>query len=181
LHLTSVELGLIFSAFGWTYVALQIPGGVLVDYFGPRVLYAFSLITWSLATLLQGFARGFTALFGLRLATGAFEAPAYPANNRIVTAWFPNNERASAIAVYTSGQFVGLAFLTPELAMIEHVTGWRGLFIITGSIGIVWGFVWYRYYRDPSQHRQVNPGRIELYREGGGLANNNAEENTPRK
>ena len=66
---------------------------------------------WSLATLCQGFARGFASLFSFRLATGAFEAPAYPINNRIVTSWFPDQERASAIAMYTSGQFIGLAFL----------------------------------------------------------------------
>src|SRR3954469_25874841 len=66
--LTSVQLGLIFSAFGWTYAALQIPGGILADRFGPRVLYTVTLIMWSLVTLLQGFAKGFAALFGLRLA-----------------------------------------------------------------------------------------------------------------
>ncbi|MCI3987287.1 MFS transporter, partial [Bacillus vallismortis] len=90
---------------------LQIPGGGLVDRFGPRLVYGFTLITWSLATLLQGFVRGFGSLFGLRLATGAFEAPAFPTNNRVVTSWFPEQERASAIAFYTSGQFAGLAFL----------------------------------------------------------------------
>lgn len=100
LQLSTVEMGLIFSAFGWTYAMLQIPGGLIADRFGPRVLYAFCLITWSIVTLLQGFARGFVSLFGLRLATGAFEAPSYPINNRIVTSWFPDHERASAIALY---------------------------------------------------------------------------------
>ncbi|MEJ7676609.1 MAG: MFS transporter [Segetibacter sp.] len=113
LQLSTVEMGLIFSAFGWTYAILQIPGGLIADRFGPRVLYAFCLITWSVVTLLQGFARGFISLFGLRLATGAFEAPSYPINNRIVTSWFPDHERASAIALYVSGQFIGLAFLPP--------------------------------------------------------------------
>ena len=72
LRLSSVQMGYIFSAFGWTYAALQIPGGLLVDRFGPRLLYTFSLITWSLTTLLHGFAYSFAALFGLRLATGGF-------------------------------------------------------------------------------------------------------------
>ena len=94
LQLNSVQLGILFSAFGWTYAALQIPGGILVDRFTPRVLYAFSLITWSLMTLAQGVVRGFAGLLGLRLAIGIFEAPAYPINNRIVTSWFPYNERA---------------------------------------------------------------------------------------
>lgn len=175
LHLNSVELGLIFSAFGWTYAALQIPGGILVDRFGPRILYAVSLIAWSVVTVLQGFINGFAGLFGLRLATGAFEAPAYPANNRIVTSWFPDNERASAIAVYTSGQFIGLAFLTPALAAIEHFTGWRGLFIITGSIGIIWGVMWYYIYRNPADHPKITNAELDYIEKGGGLVNRPTE------
>lgn len=175
LQLTSVQLGLIFSAFGWTYAALQIPGGILVDRFGPRVLYALSLILWSAATLLQGIIKGFTALLGLRLAIGAFEAPAYPANNRIVTSWFPDHERASAIAVYTSGQFLGLALLTPALTAIEHFAGWRGLFIITGLIGIVWGMIWYFIYYDPAKHPKVNEAEINYIKKGGGLVNTGSE------
>ncbi len=173
LGLSSVQLGYIFSAFGWTYALLQIPGGILVDYFGPRLVYAVSLITWSAATAAQGFAKGFTSLFGLRMAIGVFEAPSYPTNNRIVTSWFPDNERASAIAVYTSGQFIGLAFLAPVLTMIEHYTGWKGLFIITGIIGILWGIAWYFLYRNPEEHRRVNEAELAYIESGGGVINRN--------
>ena len=169
LQLTSVQLGLIFSAFGWTYAFLQIPGGLIADRFSPRILYAFCLITWSIATVCQGFARGFASLFALRLATGAFEAPSYPINNRIVTSWFPDNERASAIALYVSGQFIGLAFLTPVLAMIQQYAGWKGLFVATGLVGLVWGVIWYLFYRDPLDHPTVNAGELAYIEEGGGL------------
>ncbi|QJW90167.1 MFS transporter [Spirosoma taeanense] len=169
LHLSSVQLGLIFSAFGWTYAFLQIPGGLIADRFGPRILYAFCLITWSLATLFQGFARGFASLFALRLATGAFEAPSYPINNRIVTSWFPDHERASAIALYVSGQFIGLAFLTPVLVTIQFYAGWKGLFITTGLVGLVWGVIWYLFYRDPLDHPRVNQAELEYIEQGGGL------------
>ena len=69
LKLSPVELGLIFSAFGWSYAALQIPGGLLADRVGPRVLYAACLMTWSLSTMAQGLARGFASLFAFRLST----------------------------------------------------------------------------------------------------------------
>lgn len=171
LQLTPIQLGLVFSAFGWTYAALQIPGGVLVDRIKPRVLYALCLIAWSAVTLFQGFIKGFAMLFSLRLATGAFEAPSYPINNRVVTAWFPDTERASAIATYTSGQFIGLAFLTPVLTTIEHFLTWRGLFIITGAIGIIWGVVWYVFYRDPLEHPKVNQAELDHIEKGGGILN----------
>jgi MFS transporter, ACS family, D-galactonate transporter len=169
LKLSSVELGLIFSAFGWSYAALQIPGGLLADRVAPRVLYAACLMTWSLATVAQGFAKGFVSLFGFRLATGAFEAPSYPINNRIVTSWFPDNERASAIALFVSGQFIGLAFLTPVLVALQVHAGWRGLFIVTGLIGFVWGIVWYLFYRDPLDHPRVNKAELDYIEKGGGV------------
>ncbi|HEY0110600.1 MAG TPA: MFS transporter, partial [Fibrella sp.] len=169
LELSSVQLGFIFSAFGWTYAFLQIPGGLVADRFGPRILYTFCVITWSLATVFQGFARGFASLFALRLATGAFEAPSYPINNRIVTSWFPDHERASAIAMYVSGQFIGLAVLTPLLVTLQVYVGWKGLFITTGIIGLVWGVIWYLLYRDPLDHPRVNEAELAYIEEGGGI------------
>ena len=169
LGLSPTQMGYIFSAFGWTYAALQIPGGLIADKYGPRILYAFCLITWSVATLCQGFAKGFLSLFGFRLATGAFEAPSYPINNRIVTSWFPEQERASAISLYVSGQFIGLAFLTPVLAMIQAGFGWRGLFVVTGITGLLWGMIWYAFYRDPLEHPRVNQQELDHIEKGGGV------------
>lgn len=177
-NLSSVQLGLIFSAFGWTYVALQIPGGLLTNYFNPRILYAFSLIIWSIVTVFQGFANGFASLFGLRLATGACEAPAYPINNRVVTTWFPDNERATAIAIYTSGQYIGLAFLTPVMTAIQHYAGWRGLFIITGFVGIAWGVIWYIFYRDPTKYKGISNEELHHIETGGGIINTQTGENS---
>ncbi len=169
LNLDSVRMGYIFSAFSWTYATLQIPGGILADRFGTRFLYSSILILWSLATIALGFAMGFVAIILLRILIGAFEAPSYPLKNRIVTAWFPDNERAGAIATYTSGQFIGLAFLTPVLTAIQLYAGWRGLFIITGLAGMLWGIAWYFIYRDPMQHKKVNEAELEHIEKGGGL------------
>lgn len=169
LSLTKVQLGLIFSAFGLTYSLLQIPGGILVDYVKPRLLYPIILVLWSLATLLQGLVSSLGALIGLRASVGVFEAPSYPTNNKIVTSWFPEDERASAIAMYTSGQFIGLAFLTPALVAIQTYYGWRGLFIISGLLGILWAGVWYWFYRDPQDHETVSEAELSLIRAGGGI------------
>ena len=170
LDLTTVQMGLIFSAFAWTYSSLQIPGGIIVDYVKPRILYPFIMIFWSVATLVQGFVGSLAALIGCRAAIGVFEAPSYPCNNKIVTSWFPERERASAIAVYTSGQFIGLAFLTPALIFVQAALGWRGLFIVSGLIGIVWAAVWYLLYRDPQDHPTVSAAELEHIESGGGLS-----------
>lgn len=153
LELSKIQMGIIFSAFAWTYSLMQIPGGMVVDAVRTRILYPVILIAWSLATIVQGMVSSLSALVGSRMAIGVFEAPSFPANNKIVTLWFPEEERASAIAVYTSGQFIGLAFLMPVLAVIQHAYGWRGLFFISGAIGILWAVIWYVVYREPDEEK----------------------------
>ncbi|MGD8174452.1 MFS transporter [Marinimicrobium sp. ARAG 43.8] len=151
LGLSTVQMGILFSAFAWTYSVMQIPGGMVVDLVKTRILYPFILVAWSMATLIQGLVSSMAALVGCRMAIGFFEAPSYPANNKIVTRWFPVEQRASAIAIYTSGQFIGLAFLMPVLAFIQDLFGWRGLFIVSALIGFVWAAVWFFVYRDPDE------------------------------
>ncbi|WP_136482002.1 MFS transporter [Cognatitamlana onchidii] len=170
LELSTVQMGSIFSVFGIAYAVLQIPGGIIVDKVRLRFLYALMLFLWSVATLFQGFVNSFKVLLGLRASIGVFEAPSYPANNAIVTKWFPETERASAIAIYTSGQFIGLAFLFPALTLIQDKVGWRGLLIISGVIGIIWAIVWYVFYRDPDQHKTVSDAELKLIKQGGGFS-----------
>ncbi len=168
MDLSSAQQGLLLSAFGWTYAALQIPGGWFVDRVPPRVLYPACLLLWSLATVFMGIIGGFVALIALRLLVGVFEAPAYPINNRVATAWFPERERASVIGFYTSGQFIGLALLTPVLSWLQSVLSWHWVFIFTGGVGVVWALVWYLVYREPRDSR-ANEAEIAHIREGGGL------------
>jgi ACS family D-galactonate transporter-like MFS transporter len=162
LHLTPATLGMTFSAFGWTYALLQLPASRLVDRISPRMLFAIALMLWSSATFLMGFAQTFASLFALRLAVGALEAPTYPINNRVVTQWFPERERAGAIGVYTSGQFVGLAFLTPVLASIANHYGWRLIFQLTGALGVVWAIAWWSWYRDPTERQNTSEDELLL-------------------
>ncbi len=146
LEISTEAMGFVFSAFFIPYAILQIPGGLVTDFIKTRILYPILMVGWSLATVFQGFANSLAVLIGARGVIGAFEAPTYPINNKIVTDWFPKDERASAISIYTSGQFLGLAFLSPILFAIQEYFGWRGLMVITGLVGIVWAAVWYFLY-----------------------------------
>jgi MFS transporter, ACS family, D-galactonate transporter len=165
----TAQMGYVLSAFGWTYAIFQIPGGWLVDRVAPRVLYATLILLWSLTTILLGFTYTVAGLMAIRMLVGALEAPSYPINNRVVTTWFPERERATAIGFYTSGQFVGLAFLTPVLVWIQARVGWHMVFVATGGLGIVWAAVWYLVYRQPHEFRGTNASEIDLIRQGGGL------------
>ncbi|KHD85267.1 MFS transporter [Bacillus ginsengihumi] len=169
LHLNAVVLGLVFSAFGWTYAIMQIPGGWFLDKFGARLTYGVALAIWSLFTLFQAFARGFGSLFGLRLGLGLSEAPAFPTNNRLVATWFPRHERAFATGFYTAGEYVGLAFLTPVLAWIVSDFSWHAIFIVTGILGLIFVPIWFKFVHDPKDSPYVNDEELAYIAEGGGL------------
>ncbi|MCX5125567.1 MFS transporter [Streptomyces sp. NBC_00347] len=107
LGISPETMGWLFSGFAWTYALAQIPGGRLVDRFGPRIVYAWALIGWSVMTTLGSLAKGFGFLFASRMGLGLFEAPAFPCNGRVAASWFPRAERGRAVAVYTSGPSEG--------------------------------------------------------------------------
>lgn len=179
--LDTAQQGLLLSAFGWTYAAMQLPGGWLVDKVQPRLLYPICLVLWSVATIFMGMAGSFVALIVLRLAVGGFEAPAYPINNKVVTAWFPERERASAIGFYTSGQFIGLALLTPVLIWLQHALSWHWVFVLTGAVGVVWGVIWYLIYRNPVDSKRANAAEVAYIRDGGGLVSLGSDEEAAKK
>ncbi len=169
LGLDKIQMGLIFSAFAWTYAFALVPAGFIADRFGSRVTYGASLITWSAATVCQGLVGGFASLFGLRLAVGAMEAPAFPANSRAVTVWFPARERGMASSIYVCGQYLGTALFTGALLWIATTYDWRHVFYSTGIVGIVFGVVWLFVYRDPLNCKKVSKEELQYIEDGGGL------------
>ena len=170
LGLNATDMGWVFSAFGWTYAAAQIPGGILLDRIGVKLTYALSVTVWSAFTLLLGFASGLRSLIGLRMGLGVAEAPCFPANSRVLSVWFPQQERARASGVYFVGMYAGLAFLSPLLFWISGTYGWRTLFIAVGAAGILFGWIWLKLYRDPTDDRGANQAELDHIKAGGGLA-----------
>jgi ACS family D-galactonate transporter-like MFS transporter len=159
-------MGLVFSAFSWTYAASQIPGGIFLDRFGSRLTYAFSLIIWSLFTFFIGTVSNLWTLISLRLGLGVAEAPCFPANTRVVSAWFPQRERARATGIYSVGEYVGLAFLSPVLFWVTESFGWRSLFFLLGAVGVLFGIAWWLLYRDPHNSRRVNRAELDYIASG---------------
>ena len=178
LGLDKVQMGLIFSAFAWTYAFALVPAGFIADRFGSRLTYGASLISWSAVTVCQGMAGGFASLFGLRLAIGAMEAPAFPANSRAVTVWFPARERGMASSIYVCGQYLGTALFTGLLLWLATTYDWRHVFYSTGIVGILFGIAWLYLYRDPLNCKKVSKQELEYIEAGGGLVKSSQDKNT---
>ncbi|HCR3980760.1 TPA: MFS transporter [Kluyvera ascorbata] len=169
LGISAAVMGIVFSAFAWTYALAQIPGGMFLDRFGNKVTYFLALSFWSLFTLFHGFAVGLKTLLLCRFGLGVSEAPCFPVNSRVVSAWFPQHERAKATAVYTVGEYLGLACFAPLLFWIMDGFGWRTLFITVGVVGLLFALVWWRYYREPHEDRRLSQQERDYITAGGGM------------
>ncbi|WP_110947797.1 MFS transporter [Pseudomonas bohemica] len=175
LGIDAVTLGYIFSAFGWAYVAGQIPGGWLLDRFGSKKIYALSIFTWSLFTVLQGYVGEFglstaiVALFMLRFLVGLAEAPSFPGNARIVAAWFPTSERGTASAIFNSAQYFATVLFAPIMGWIVFTYGWQHVFVVMGGVGVVFSLIWLKIIHSPRNHPMINKAELDHIANNGGM------------
>lgn len=175
LKLDPAAMGWLLSAFGWAYALCQIPGGWLLDKFGTKRIYFWSIALWSLCTIAQGFVGGFgpgTALgtlFVLRFLLGVAESPSFPGNARIVAAWFPTAERGTASAIFNSAQYFATVLFTWLMGRITHEYGWPQVFWFMGSVGLLFAVVWPKLIHGPREHPRVNAAEIAHIEHGGGL------------
>ncbi|WP_410016363.1 MFS transporter [Sodalis sp. C49] len=182
LGLDAGQMGQIFAAFGWAYLIMQIPGGWLLDRFGSKRVYTYSLFFWSLFTLLQGFVGFFPVayaamtLFILRFMLGFSEAPSFPANARIVAAWFPTIERGTASAIFNSAQYFALAIFSPILGWLTYAWGWEHVFTVMGVLGFIMTMVWIKYIQNPNKHPRVSQQELDYIAAGGAMV----DMDTPR-
>ncbi|MGV7209689.1 MFS transporter [Oxalobacteraceae bacterium A2-2] len=175
LALSGVQMGFIFSAFAWSYVLAQLPGGWLLDRFGSRITYFFSILLWSIFTMFTGAAGFFTggaavaALFTLRLLVGAAEAPSFPGNSRIASAWFPSQERGLAAAVFNSAQYFATVLFAPIMGWLVHSFGWHSVFYVMGGLGVLMAFIWLKTIHGPKDHPTISASELQYIQQGGAL------------
>ena len=163
LGLTPVQLGWALAAFGWSYALFEIPGGWLGDRIGSRRVLMRIVIWWSVFTALTGWAWNAASLIVIRALFGAGEAGAFPNLTRVLTVWLPRRERERAQANLWLATRVSGAFTPVIVATLIGLIGWQRTFELAGAVGIVWAFLFYRWYRDsPHHHPAVNEAELAM-------------------
>lgn len=168
LGLTNTDIGLMGTVFAWCYAVAQLPAGWLADRLGARVIYAVSLLIWSLATIGMGLASALWVFLLLRLVLGFGEAPCWPTAAKITSFWFPRQERGIATGIFDSASKWGPALAPPVLVVLLAYFGWRGLFLTTGLVGAVFALMFYLGYRNPNRHRTLPAEEFAWIEAGGG-------------
>jgi MFS transporter, ACS family, hexuronate transporter len=141
----------VVMSFQFAYAVGMTLAGRFIDWVGTKRGYAFSLLGWSFAAI--GHAFGHTTLtFGVwRAALGFSEAGNFPAANKTIAEWFPKKERAFATGIYNSGANIGAIIAPLCVPWIAIKWGWEWAFILTGAIGLIWLFFWYKTYASPAE------------------------------
>src|SRR5580700_2950080 len=159
--LSKTAMGLVLAAFTWAYALGQVPSGWFGDRFGPKRVLTVIMTLWSATAVMTGAALGFGSLFGARFLLGLSESGAFPVASRGMQLWFPRVERGRIQG--TTHFFSRFAVaVTPFVAgSIMLAFGWRAIFYIFGSLGVIWAIAFSFFYRNlPEEHKSVN--RAEL-------------------
>ena len=156
-HFTDTEFGMIMAAFGIGYLLMTVLGGWLVDLLGARLIWPLAALGWSLCVGFLGLAVGFWSFIGLRLLLGVAEGPHFPAMSHSIKNWLSPEERARALSLGLVAIPLSSVIGAPITSYLVADYGWRAMFFIISSVGVIWAIAWYFLFRDnPKDSPYVN-------------------------
>lgn len=152
-HWSNQDFALIVIAFRVAYTIGQATCGRVIDWLGTRRGLSLSVCFYSLVAMATSLATGLKSFAGFRFLLGIGESANWPGATKAVAEWFPRRERALAVAIFDSGSSIGAAVAPALVIGIYTATGhWQPVFVVTGSLGLLWLWVWRRFYYPPEQH-----------------------------
>jgi len=163
LHLSNTQGSYVLMAFTLAYGLFEIPTGRWGDRIGGRRVLTRVSLWWSAFTALTGATTGLGTLLLVRFLFGAGEAGAFPNVARILSRWFPDEERGRAQGVLLAASLVGGALAPFLAAVLIQSIGWRSTFVLFGAVGVAWAAGFWCWFRDdPAAHPSVNAAELKL-------------------
>lgn len=163
---SETDFARIIMAFTASYAIGLLISGRLIDKIGSRIGYAVTIVVWSIAGMLHAFARSAFGFGMARLGLGIGEAGNFPAAIKSVAEWFPKKERALATGLFNAGTSVGVVVSLLIVPLILQFAGWQEVFIITGALGFVWLFFWWKYYEIPEKQKRLSTEELQYIKAG---------------
>lgn len=158
---TETDFSHIVMAFQTAYAVSLIGFGAIIDKIGTKLGYTISVVVWSIAAMLHAVATG-TFSFGLmRALLGLGEAGNFPVAIKATAEWFPKKERALATGIFNSGANIGAVVAPIMVPWILGAYGWQEAFLITGAVGFIWLFFWFRYYEVPAKQQRISQSEFD--------------------
>ncbi|WP_298282607.1 MFS transporter [Acidocella sp.] len=166
-HLTTADMGLLFSAFFWSYALAQIPVGMILDRFGVTRIGRWGAFLWAIASGAVAFTGGFGGIFAARMLLGIAEAPGFPASAKATGYWFPRQERSVATSLFDGAAKFSNVIGVPLVAFVVVGYGWRWGFGVTALLSFLYFLAFYFIYRDPAADPKLSREEHDYMIEGG--------------
>lgn len=162
--LEPAAIGAVISSFFAGYALMQIPGGWLSDKFGSRRILIFSIVAWSVFTVLSGLAWSLISLLVIRFLFGIGEGGYPSSSQKAISDFFPKKERAKASSTMMSSNSFGLALGPLVAAPMMVLMGWRTMFVVIGVVGIIMAIIFWIYVRPPkeSAEEKLNKNKVPM-------------------
>lgn len=162
-----VQFGMVQTLFFAGYAIMQVPGGMIAEYFGARKAMTIAISWWSMFTILTATSSNFLTFGLVRALFGVGEGPLYPGGSVLVRNWFNHKERGTANSFILAGSFVGPVLAPAITVAVITAFGWKAIFYIFGGIGILVALGWWLIARDhPKDHPLVNSAELAIIVEG---------------
>lgn len=155
LSVIRAQIGLLFSAFFWTYIPCQIFAGWLAGRINAYRTLALGLLVWSLATAASGLATSFTLLIALRLILGVGESAAFPCSSKLLADHLPVHRLGVANGAIGVGLALGPAFGRFAGGLLMARFGWRPVFLLFGIASLIWLLPLLKATREASVREEV--------------------------
>jgi ACS family glucarate transporter-like MFS transporter len=162
-NLSLFEMSVIGTSVSWTYALLQVPGGWLVERFGPRRMLFWANSLWSVLTAATPLGFNLASFVGLRALLGVGQAADWPSSIVAIRRWFPLRERGKGNSILLGGLYLGPIVAAPATTWVIAGFGWRWAFYGYGALGILLGIAWWAFFRDhPVQHPSITAEEVAL-------------------
>lgn len=179
---TKMDLGMIQTAFFIGYSIMQIPGGIMAEYFGHRRIVAIAVIWWSLFTSLTIVGHSLFSFIIIRALFGMGEGPVFPAFSNFVYKWFNKSEKGTGMSHTLVGAFIGPVFGPAATVALTLAWGWQSSFLVFGLLGLLLAAAWYYFAPDtPHSSRFVNEAELQHIEEGAATHDATKKELAPWK
>jgi sugar phosphate permease len=149
-QLSSAQMGILASAFLWTYALLQMPIGSIIDKIGVPWVNRVGVLLWAVASFLTAAAGGLGLMLVARLLLGVGEAPNVPAGWKAIGQWFPKQERGTATAIFDGCAKISNVIGIPIMAFLVSTFSWHAAFLFTGTLSLAYLLAWWILYRTPT-------------------------------
>lgn len=161
LHLGNAALGVVLSAFAYSYAFCQLIGGFAGERFGPRRTLCASVILVCIATAATGLSAGIVALIAARVALGFGEGAALPTATQAMAKQLPQGKWGFAQGVTHAFARLGNFATPPIVAALIAFSSWRVAFLVLAAAGLIWIAAWLFWFREP-RSPQTGPRNGEV-------------------